>query len=728
MVQTAKTYCRNCLAFCGLEVDVEDNKVVAVRGDRADPLSGGYTCVRGRALPEMMNNPRRLRRSMKRMPDGSFVPIEVERAMDEIAEKLAAIKQRDGADAIGLWKGNSHATTALTKPLSEAWLAGLGSSSVSSPVTIDQPAKKIVPHVHGNWQGGMQPFWNSDVWMVLGTNALISHTPGYDSGMPGHNPSKFLNDGKRRGLKLIVVDPRLTETARRADIFLQIKPGEDATLLAAMIRIIIDEKLYDADFCATYTEGLERLRQAVEPFTLDYAAARTDLAAADIEAAARLFGKGPRGCATTGTGIDMSRHPTLTEHLVACLNSLGGRYNRAGDPVNNPGVLLPARVWRAQVAPPTRPWLKQPRNRVRGLPMFFGEITATSLPDEILLPGRQQIKALISVAGNPAVSIPDQEKTVTALKSLELLVTVDPWMTQTARLSHYVIAPTLPLERPDHCASFIDARFPVPFSRYTEAVVQPDEALIDDWAFFWGLAHRMRTPLPMAVRQGWFNSGIAGGKENLDLDRKPTTEELLVRAVEGSRIPLDEVKKHPSGHIFENKAIVVQPGDPKAGKLNFIPDDLFAELAEVQRKAVVAGAGYEPGQHFTHRLVNSRMNEMFNSVGTLLPELKGKRSTNPAYMNPSDMAALKLTSGTLIEIASSRARIRAVAQESQEIKSGVIAIAQCWGTLPGEDELFDELGANTNRLVEAERDFCTVSGMPLMTSIPVNVRALAPAP
>jgi anaerobic selenocysteine-containing dehydrogenase len=234
----------------------------------------------------------------------------------------------------------------------------------------------------------------------------------------------------------------------------------------------------------------------------------------------------------------------------------------------------------------------------------------------------------------------------------------------------------------------------------------------------------MRTPLPFAVRQGWFNSGVVGGKKNLDLDNRPSTDELLAMAVEGSRIPLDEVKKYPSGHVFEDRSTIVQPGDPNAGKLNFIPDDLFEELAQIRREPLPNGGGYSVNDSFTHRLVNSRINEAFNSAGTLLPELKTKRSINPAYMNPSDMAALGLIGGAPIEIASARSSVRAVAEPSHEIKTGVIAMAQCWGGLPWEDDLFEQLGTNTNRLIDAERDFCTVSGMPLMSSIPVNVRRL----
>ena len=243
-VRTQKTYCRICTAYCGLEVDVADERIVGLRGDPKDPVSGGYTCIKGRQLGYQQAGPNRLRGAQKHCADGGFESIESRLALREIGDRLANVLAEYGPRAIGSYSGTAAYSNSGVLPLIRAWHKGIGSCSNYSTMTIDQPSKIVAVARQGVWGAGPHSFASADVVMSIGNNPLVSGLtlPG---GIPGTNPVKTLEDARRRGLKLICVDPRRSEVARRSDIHLQLRPGEDATLLAGMLRLILDEELHD---------------------------------------------------------------------------------------------------------------------------------------------------------------------------------------------------------------------------------------------------------------------------------------------------------------------------------------------------------------------------------------------------------------------------------------------------------------------------------------------------
>ena len=349
---THTTICRFCHAYCGIEVEIEDNRVLAVHGDPNHAVSQGFTCEKGRQLPAQHHDPARLRATLRRRSDGGFDELPSEQAMDEVAAKLQAIIAEHGPRSVALYNGTkSWANVSFALGLS--WLEGIGSPSFYTTVTVDQPAKSMAGALHGYWQGGLHRIEDSDVVLFVGTNPLQSFlVEGVK--LPCPNALTYLRQYVQRGLDVIVIDPRRTETAHHAAMHLAVKPGEDPTLLAGMVRLILDEELYDRDFVAANAARLEQLRVAVEPFTLEYVARRTGVAAADVAAAARRFARGPRGAAVAGTGPNMAPHPLATEMLVCALNTLCGRYGRAGDAVNHAGVLGTAYQPREGALPPTR--------------------------------------------------------------------------------------------------------------------------------------------------------------------------------------------------------------------------------------------------------------------------------------------------------------------------------------------------------------------------------------
>ena len=335
MVETHRSFCRFCHAVCGIEIDVEDGHVLAVRGDKRHPVSQGYLCVKGRELAAQHAHPERLRGAKKRTADGTFVDLPSERALDEIAARLGDIIARDGPGAVAVYSG-THGLFSAAKPVIIAWIRALGSPWYFTPNTIDQPSQQTAWARHGTWDAGVHRFADADVMMFVGNNPGVSAF-SRDGGPPYANAFKYLRDARRRGLRIIAIDPRRTELARGADVHLQVKPGEDPTLLAGMVRVILGEGLYDRDFVAAHVTGVEALRDAVADYTPAYVEERTTVPAALMERAARLFAAGRCGTAMTCTGVNMAPRPDVTQHFVVALNSLCGRFNRAGESRPQPG-------------------------------------------------------------------------------------------------------------------------------------------------------------------------------------------------------------------------------------------------------------------------------------------------------------------------------------------------------------------------------------------------------
>ncbi len=495
--QERLSFCRICMGACGMIVTVDDDgHMIDIRADRDDPQTLGFACFKGLRAVEAHANPNRFLQPMKRMPDGVLAPIELEVALDEIAGRLGAIRAQHGGEAIAGYKGGGGFFTSSAVVLLNSFLRGLGSPKSYSSATIDQSAKFVTHGRLGLWPPGKPPVSRVDVLLLVGTNPMVSVNPPFDV----RNPVKRMKEARARGMKLIVIDPRRSETAAFADLHLQPLPGEDATVIAGLHHIILREGWYDADFCKANVANLEALRDAVAPFTPDYVADRADVPPELLYDAARLFtAKGQRPLAGSSTGPDMGPYSNATEHLIEALNVLCGALVKAGEPIANPGAILPRYPRKAQVIPAPRWWENGPKSRIDGSGFIGDEMMTGVMADEILTPGEGQVRALIVHGGNPASAVPDQRKIVRALRSLDLLVCIEPANSITSELADYILPPFMQYERPDlpfwlyEYMIYQDAAY----TRYTPAVAAPPDGaqLVDDWYVFWSLAKRLGTPL-----------------------------------------------------------------------------------------------------------------------------------------------------------------------------------------------------------------------------------------
>jgi anaerobic selenocysteine-containing dehydrogenase len=734
---TRRTYCRLCHCACPIDADIEEGRVVRVRGVRDNDLYRGYTCSKGRAYPAMHADPGRLLHSRKRQADGSHRPIPVERAMDEIAERLSGIIAAHGPRSVALYLGTQCAAHPATGALASAWLAAIGSKMYFTPITIDQPGKFVAQAMHGVWKAPPQNFDRPEAIVIVGANPLVAN----HMGLPCSNPGRWLKDQRARGCQLVVIDPRRTETARQADLHLQVRPGCDAIVQAAMLRILFEEDLVDHAFMAEDVEGVDALRTAVAPFVADRVAEIAGIATEDLERAARIWGRAARGYAVVGTGPNMSGPgATLIEYLTLCLTTVCGRWLRAGDRVLNPGALGTPISYKAQANPRRPAYDFGETLRVRGLRDSTAGLPTAALAEEMILEGEGQVRALVCVGGNPVNAWPDQHRTLEALEAAELVVQIDARMSETARQADYVIATRMPFEMPG-MTLLVDNQstlqpgygFPRPFAAVAPALVDPPAGseLIEDWELFYGLAQRMELGLAIGNKRGI---------QPLDMQRKPTSEELFRAMTEGSRIPFDEVAAVEGGAVFDGEPVHVAPKDPGCEtRLDVGNAEMMADLGALADRTIggleagsraLAGGSREASTGMptdassrAFRLISRRTAEVYNSTGVELAGQVTGRSFNPAFMCPEDAAALGLAPGDEIALLSDHGRIPAILEIDRRLRPGLVSMAHGWGGAPDRDAEVRSLGGNTNRLASTDAAWDRYTGIPVMSNLPVDVIA-----
>jgi anaerobic selenocysteine-containing dehydrogenase len=704
--------CRICTNGCPIVVDVEDGRAVRVRGDVDNPVYQGYLCPKGRALPDLHNDPDRVLHPLRRTADGSFERISLDDAIGEIADRLTGILAAHGPRSVV-----GYAATAVQAHVEMftsigAFLQAIGSVwPTLSAATIDQAGKPVAAALHGRWMAPLQRFDEPEVGLLVGINPLVSHI-----GFPSTSPLTWLRERKAAGMKLLVVDPRRTETAHHADIHLQPRPGQDVAVLACLLHVILAEDLHDQAFVAGHTTGLDDLRAAVAAYTPEVVAARAGVEADTLVEMARVFAGARRGFAGAGTGANMSGHATLVEYLILCLETLCGHYLREGEVVRNAPAFKSRRDYRAQAVSPGGKGPPAPPLRVPGRASGPAETQLTDVVDEMLLEGDGRIRALLCVGGNPAAAWPDEARTLDALRSLDLLVVVDPVMTSTAKLADYVVGPKLNLETPAAtnmqdfypdvaCTGYVES-----YAQYVSPAVDPPAGseVIEEWELLMRIAHAMGRPMRI-------------GPLELDPAASPTTDDVLGAMLRNARIPVEEVKAHPHGARFVDESIVVGPAEPGSeGRLDVGSPAMMASLA-----AFLESPGPDDDTEHPFRMISRRMLHVQNSM--LRSYSRIRAPYNPAYLNPDDMHDLGLADGDLVEIASRLSSIIGIAEADAGLRRGVVSMSHGYGDLPGGGEAEPQLGANTARLVDVDDRHDPHSGQPRMSDLPVRVRRLEPA-
>jgi anaerobic selenocysteine-containing dehydrogenase len=701
-------------------VTLDGERVVKVEGDFDAPLYRGYTCPKGRAIPTEHHNPRRLMHSLKRLPDGSRVPISSEQLVEEIAERLERIIDAHGPQSVAAYLGNGVASQPAAGGMMISMLAAIGSRMMFSSGTIDQPGLVIANALHGHWQGGrVHPdLW--DTYLMVGGNPVVSkqHLP--------QNPAWSLKMLEEGGTQMIVIDPRYTETARRAAVHLQAIPGEDPTVLAGLIHLIFEMGGLNHDFLAANTEGAASLREAVSGFTPDYVCARAGLDREQLVAAARVLIEAERGDSALGVGASMATRGTLSSYLALCIQSLRGFWAREGEQVSRPKVLTPRRDWRAQPKAPFPAWGFGLQTSVRGLQQTLAGMPCAALPDLMTTDAPDRIRAFFN-HGGAYYAWPDTENTVKALSELDLHVMHDVEIAGTSQYADYIIATYDQLETPaisglNENVGDIHPGYDwhEPYAFYRPALLDPPEGsdLMEGWQLYYRVAQKLGLEL------NFINYGGDGGQAAIpfDMAREPNSDEMIEMMCEGSAIPLDEVKRHPHGAIFEDARDWVKPRDPECtARLQLADPVMLEQLAEVRAEDPLARR--KIGDAYPFQLVCRRIQETTNSG--IKPEGILKSGYNPLWMNPLDMDRLDLKDGDEVELSSRHGAIPAFVEAEETLREGVVAMTHGFGARPSSNYDPRRDGSNINLLLSWDDDPDPYHGMPRMSAVAVAIRVKA---
>ena len=545
--------CNLCEAICGIQLTLEDGVVTGIRGSEADPLSRGYICPKGVSMADVHTDPDRLRRPMRRIgvgDDARWEEIGWDEAYDLVADRLAATIQEHGADAVGVYLGNPNVHSVGFATHGVPFVKALRTRNRFSASTVDQ-----IPHQFVAWQlyghQLMLPIPDIDrtsYFLMFGANPMASN----GSLMTVPDFPQRVRDLKARDGKLVVFDPRRTETAKVATEHHFVRPGSDAAVLLAMVHVLFEEGLTTPP---PYVDHIDRVAGLVAAYTPERAETASGVPAEEIRRITREFAAADAAAAYGRMGLSTQGFGSVCQWAINLLNLLTGNFDREG------GVLFPEpaidTVGRRIVGPGHHGvW----RSRVRDIPEFAGELPAATMREEIETPGDGQIRTMVTIAGNPVLSTPDGRGLARAFDGLDFMVAIDIYLNETTRQADVILPPTSALERDQYDLVFHGLAVRNT-ARFTPAVfAKPDDAQ-HDWEIFGELAERLQArlgaglkdrlatrarfaPSPAAIITGLLKTGrrttmraLRKSPEGVDLGPlRPTMPERL--QTDGQRIDL----------------------------------------------------------------------------------------------------------------------------------------------------------------------------------------------
>ncbi|KIP98218.1 MULTISPECIES: molybdopterin-dependent oxidoreductase [Pseudomonas] len=692
--------CHLCEAICGLTLEVErgadgEPQIRSIKGDRDDPFSRGHICPKAVALQDIQNDPDRLRQPMRRIGD-RWEAIGWDEAFTLAAERLAAVQAAYGQSAVAVYQGNPSVHNYGLMTHSNYFLGLLKTRNRYSATSVDQLPHHLTSHLmygHG-FLIPVPDIDHTDFMLILGGNPLASN----GSIMTVPDVEKRLKAIQARGGRLVVVDPRRSETAAIADQHLFVRPGQDAALLLAMLSTLFEERLCRASHLQV--AGLDDVERTVLPFTAELMAARCGIPASAIRQLARDFAAADRAVCYGRMGVSTQAFGTLCQWLVQVINLVTGNLDRVGGVLcTEPAVDL--------VGATSGGHFDRWQSRVSGLPEYGGELPVSALAEEMLTAGDGQVRALITVAGNPVLSTPNGRQLEQGLEGLDFMLSVDLYINETTRHADLILPSTAPLEH-DHYDTTFNLFAVRNVTRFNEAVLPKPEGALDDWEIFVGLAKAFAAQTGVALKptqtpQQMIDLGLRFGAYG---DQSPL------------KLSLQTLRQHPHGldigPLGPNLAARLKTTD---GRVQAAPALL---LGDVQRFATQAAV--DPGQLLLigRRHVRSNNSWMHNYHRLV----KGK-PRHQLLMSVQDMQQRGLSDGQRVSVSSRVGVVEVEVLGSEEMMPGVVSLPHGWGHgRPGVQMSIASAtpGASANDLTD-ERQLDRLSGNAVLNGVPVQVVA-----
>jgi anaerobic selenocysteine-containing dehydrogenase len=742
--RTAYRVCPLCEAGCGLEITLRGDRVGRIRGDRDDVFSHGYICPKGSTLRQLHEDPDWLRRPVVKR-NGRFVPVSWDEAFAEVERLLVPVVEHHGRDAAAVYVGNPNAHSLAGLLYLRPLIRALGTTNVFSASTVDQRPKEVSAGLMfgGSLTVPVPDVDRTDLLVMLGANPYASNgSLATAPDWPGRIEALLA-----RGGRLVVVDPRRTRTAEVASQHLAIRPGADPFLLMALVNVLAADGLVDLAHLAPYVTGVDEVVRLAEPFTPEAVEPVTGIAATDIRGLARELAAAPTACVYGRIGTTTALFGSLTSWLVDVVNVLTGNLDRPGG-----AMFAKAAAGAANTRGAPRYGrgvrLHRRRSRVRGLPETYGELPVACLAEEIDTPGDGQIRALVTVAGNPVLSTPNAGRLDAALAGLDAFVAVDPYINETTRHAHVILPVPTALQKGHYDLALLQLAIRN-VAHYSPPVLPLDQGQPDEWEVLARLALLLqglgsdadpavvddlvvRALVDAAVAD---ESGPVAGRDADEIvaalgERRGPERliDLMVRTGPygdgfGARpggLTLDRLIESPHGiDLGPLEARVPEVLRTPSGMVELAPEPLVADVARLR-----AALDRPPDALVLVGRRDLRSNNSWmHNVEVLV---KGKPRCT-LHVHPADAAELGLDDGGLAQVSSRTGKVTIPVEVTDGIRPGVVSIPHGWGhDLPGVELSVAGRYAGVNSNVLADDELIdAVSGNAVLNGIPVEV---APAP
>ncbi|MGX9674991.1 molybdopterin-dependent oxidoreductase [Mycobacterium sp. HM-7] len=736
-MDTALRICPFCEATCGLTLTIDDGRVTAARGDHDDVFSAGFICPKGASFGELDNDPDRLARPLVRR-DGVLTQATWDEAYAVVADRLGAVIAAHGGASVGVYLGNPNAHTIAGALYAPLILKGLGTRQVFSASTLDQMPKHVALGLMFGSPGAftVPDLDRTDHLVIIGANPLVSNgsvTTAAD--FPGK-----LRALKKRGGKLVVIDPARTQTAKLADRHLAPRPGTDAALLLAVVHVLFDEGLVDLAGNAEHVTGVDQVRALATDFAPEAVEQACGVGADEIRELARELAAAPTAAVYGRIGTSTVEFGTIGSWLVDVINVLTGNLDRPGGVMFPLGAAVPA----PRPAKPGRGFRTgRWASRVSGYPEVMSELPAAALAEEIDTAGDGQIKAMITIAGNPVLSAPDGDRLDKALDSVEFMLSIDPYLNETTRHADVILPPPPPSQSPhfdvllNNLAVRNNVRYSPPVlpldDRPGEAEIlsrvalilsglgaQADPALVDAQVIAMTLAKETQDPdspvagrdvdeltamlpmgpgyerrLDMMLRLGPYGDAFGTKPDGLTLEKLKANPHGIDLGAMRPRIP--EVLRTPSGRI------------------ELAPEPIVADVARLREALSRSAGGF--------LLIGRRHLRSNNSWMHNLPALSGGSNRCTLQIHPDDAADLGLTDIAIIK--GPGGELLAPIEVTDVMRRGVVSLPHGWGHNrggTGQQLASSHPGVNVNQLNDGSH-LDRLSGTAVLNGIPVEISA-----
>lgn len=727
-VEEHYSFCRICESLCGLKISTENNRIIGIEPDKDHVATDGFSCVKGLYQHEMYASPDRLKQPLKKQTDGSYVAIGWDQALAEIGDKVKKLRKEDGADSIAMYVGTAAGFSVLHPVFAQGFMTGIGSKSMYSSSTQDCSNKFAVSRLMYGFPFTL-PFpdlENTNCLIIVGANPVISKW----SFLQVPNPAKKLKNLEKRGGKLFIIDPRKTETANIAGEHIFIRPGTDVFFYLGFLHLLLEKEGMDEGKIKEYYSGMEEVTALAESWTPEKTTKVTGISAETMDELVSAYLLADKAALYCSTGVNMGGNGTLAFWLQEVINAVSGNLDRKGGTLVGHGVMdFP------KFGAKNGTLMRSDRSRIGNFGSVNDGFPGGLLADEILTPGKGQVKAMFVTGGNPLITMANSERLKQAFESLELLVTLDIYQNETGSVADYVLPATDPFQRPD--LPFI---FPLmlglqekPYLQATEAVLKPRGEQRDEASIYLDLCKASGINLfGSRIAQKFFEfiQGYHTRKKKLKyltLPQRAILNGLLRLTRQRSfkyllKFPHGKLRSgHKEESFLENRILT------KNKKVHLAPKELVelaAKLPEDYEKEI--------GSADKFKLITKRAVTTHNSWTHNIERMSDKgRNTNYAYLNPEDMQELGIESGQTVEITSATATVRLGVQPLDTIMPKVVAVPHGWGHQHaiGLNHANKLGGVNVNILAaDGPEAIDKVSGMVHLTGIPVTIQKATAKP